>query len=259
MSTQTHPHQTGVQLIIFNYGIARSGTILANAIIRQLLSRRNWAFKNINIPDDPKILANYVGTLMHEEAYRYSNTILHGHIWSSALDNTLAQDPNLRAIVSYRDLRDVAVSLMRLHERSLEHSGGMAKAMAKNLLPLINSPHSLSLRYEISVQDRVVLTDRIAQHLGLIALPEELWEISEETSSDKHKAVMESLREGKPTVMVRKNKSRKLLVDRKTKINDRHIQSGTQGRWREELSEKDQEFLTELLAPELQQLGYPVD
>lgn len=54
----------------------------------------------------------------------------------------------------------------------------------------------------------------------------------------------------------RKNRKRVLVEDKETLINDRHIQSGSAGRWKTELTVEQQQMATERFAPILKRYGY---
>ncbi len=55
----------------------------------------------------------------------------------------------------------------------------------------------------------------------------------------------------------RQNTNRVLVEDPRTLINDRHIQSGASGRWRQELSEAERNAANERFAGLIQRYGYP--
>jgi len=81
--------------------------------------------------------------------------------------------------------------------------------------------------------------------------------IVEATSVQQHRKIMEDVaQETLPGVRVLPTQTRTLREDPETLINDRHIQSGATGRWRQELSDEQRAIVTEALKPFVDKLGY---
>ncbi|MEO9898241.1 MAG: hypothetical protein ABJF05_17850, partial [Paracoccaceae bacterium] len=72
-----------------------------------------------------------------------------------------------------------------------------------------------------------------------------------------HRSIMKSVQDGSLKTIIRKHNSNRVLAeDSVTLINDRHIQSGASGRWREEFPPSQHEFITDRFTHILDNFGY---
>lgn len=104
-------------MIVLNAGVPRSGTVLVNAILRQIYLRAGRRIGQSN-PQGP-FLPKLIRRLRDTGEDRSRTTLVHTHSWDEETAALLAEVAPLVGFACYRDPRDVAVSLMRLHDHAL--------------------------------------------------------------------------------------------------------------------------------------------
>lgn len=242
-------------MIILNAGIPRSGTVLVNAILRQIL-KTTGAFVVQGNPHGEE-LPQLVRDVQRAGKDKYRTVLIHLHTWHHDATRLLADSPFVTGFINYRDPRDVCVSLMRLHDHDLETAATMTTNAFVHFESTIEALDLMVIPYEFLVRDPGAHIFQIGRRMGLWLGMEEVARIQKETSLKKHEAIMKQVQAGTlDSLQKRPNKNRMLVEDTKSLINDRHIQSGASGRWRSELSEADQAELNEKFAPLLQRFGY---
>ena len=239
-------------MIVFNAGVPRSGTIFVNAIIRHL-------------SDDPVVQTNPHGSellptirrLVSEGWNRSGTAIVHTHCWDDATSAIVLNQSGITGFLNYRDPRDVCVSYMQLHDMPFEEAAStilqyfsmFEEAGADTGWPL--------LRYEELVENPGQFVALIAAALTREPGEEAIDAILELASSERHRAIMQQVRNGQsPDITRRRNTYRTLSEDPGTLINDRHIQSGEFGRWRKELPPAGQQFLNQAFHGLIAAYGY---
>ena len=237
-------------MIILNAGVPRSGTVLVNAILRELLRRRGVAARPINAHDAE--LPRLVQACGPSEP---SVLLVHTHSWDRESAASL-RGAGCIAFANHRDPRDVCVSLMRLHDHDFEAAAEMVLAAFAAFEALRRDLPVTELAYERLVADRRGHILRIAERLGYAPSPAEVGEVDRATSLARHRRVMAQVRaETLPVLVERRNRNRVLLEDPETLISDRHIQSGRPGRWRAELDPGQQAEAAALFADLLPRYG----
>lgn len=243
-------------MIIFNAGVPRSGTVLVNAILRQIFEIRGVRIAQAN-PHGPA-LPRLLNTLQTTAQDRYKTVLIHTHSWDKESARLVQSSPFVTGFINYRDPRDVCVSLMRLHDHDFDAAAKMVLASFAIFEAMAREADLMILPYEMLVADKPGHIFQIAQRLGFWLGHDQVARIDQATSIDQHKAVMEKVQAGEMDGLARRNNTHRVLVeDTKTLINDRHIQSGASGRWREELSEADQQAASQRFADLLKRYGYP--
>ena len=242
-------------MIVLNHGIPRSGTVLINAIVRALLQRAGIPSVAAN-PHGSEVCA-LLKTLQSGNADQHVATVIHTHSWDSSIAKLVSETRHLVGFVNHRDPRDVVVSLMKLHEHDIGSAVNMTMEAFRVFEMVCRDTEFMVIPYEGLISSRTRYILQIAQRLGLQPSLNEVAGVDEETSVARHRHIMDQVRSGKrERVLLRQNRNRVLVEDRDTLINDRHIQSGKAGRWREELDDKQKDALTRLFAPFIERYGY---
>lgn len=242
-------------MIILNAGVPRSGTVLVNAIVRELL--RGVAPNITQSNPHGAELVQLVRGLQESGQHLYSTFVVHTHTWGPEVGERLRSEPCMRAIVNYRDPRDVCVSLMKLHENEFDLTMRAVEQYFALMETCVRDTGALVLPYELLAAHPPSAIFQIARHLGLWPGLDRVAEIAQATSIGTHRAVMEQVQAGtRENLTKRPNRKRVLVEDSETLITDRHIQSGRSGRWRSELSKEQQRVATERFAPILARFGY---
>ncbi|MEM0989859.1 MAG: hypothetical protein AAGK00_13335 [Pseudomonadota bacterium] len=243
-------------MIVFNAGVPRSGTVLVNAILRQLFKvlGREIHQTNPHAHELPELIRDL------QETGRDASqiTVVHTDSWDDETAKLLDGSRHVRAIVNFRDPRDICVSLMQLHDRGLDEMIKMVEGSYRLFDATVAALDPLIVPYELLVADRRGHIFQIARQVDLWPSMPAIDQVDRETSVAIHTDIMRKVQVGEVDhVIVRPNKNRDMHEDRDTLITDRHIQSGVAGRWRDELPKKDQARLARALAPLVKRLGYP--
>ena len=242
-------------MIILNAGVPRSGTVLVNAIIRELLRGVSQGVVQSN-PNDAE-LVKLVRYVQQTGRHIHSSQLIHTHSWGPEVSKRLSNEVHLRAVVNYRDPRDVCVSLIKLHENDLALTMPVVETCFALMEDCARDTGALVLPYELLASYTPAAIFQIARHLGLWPGLDRVAEIAEATSIDKHRTIMEEVQAGtREKLQRRANRLRVLVEDKVTLINDRHIQSGISGRWKTELTDEQQQIVNARFKPILQKYGY---
>lgn len=242
-------------MIVLNAGVPRSGTVLVNAIVRKLFAANGVTAVQAN--PHGEALPRLIRHLQDSGQDRHKTVLVHTHSWDTQSADLLRGCPWVTGFVNYRDPRDVCVSLMRLHEHDFKTAAKMTTASFQLFEATARQRGLMVIPYELLAADRPGHIFQIARQLGFWPGLDLVRRIDEETSVDRHRAVMEQVQSGEIDNLARRqNRNRVLVEDPSTLINDRHIQSGVSGRWRDELTPAEQEEANALFAVLLKTYGY---
>ncbi len=245
-------------MIILNAGVPRSGTVLVNAILRELLRENGIATGQAN-PHGPA-LARLLSNLRMNGRHLHKTVLIHTHSWDDDAARQVKAVPETVILGNFRDPRDVCVSLMRLHDHDFATAMKMTIGNFNVFDNMCATADVMMIPYELLVTQKRAHIYQIARRIGLWPRLDQVARIDAATSIDRHKGVMDKVNSGEIDGLTRRpNTNRVLVEDPKTLINDRHIQSGVSGRWRTELSETEQAEATERLTPLLERFGYAED
>lgn len=243
-------------MIILNAGVPRSGTVLVNAMLREIFAENGIKCAQAN-PHGQQ-LPQLIRKLQASGSDRHKTALVHTHSWDGEAARLLRGSPYATGFINYRDPRDVCVSLMRLHEHDFETAAQMTLASFTVFESTIRDADLMVIPYELLIADKPGHIFQMAARLGFWLGLDVVERIDAATSIERHKGVMEKVQSGEMEGLARrKNTHRVLVEDPRTLINDRHIQSGATGRWRLELSESDQNAANEQFGPLLRKYGYP--
>ncbi len=239
-------------MIIFNAGVPRSGTVYVNAIIRNLIG---GPVVQAN-PHGPELFPT-VNQLVREAHTRAIPAIVHTHSWDPATSALVRQHNDVAGFLNYRDPRDACVSMMKMHDLSLDEAASEIIECYSVFEVTGAETGWLLIRYETLVTHPVQVVSRMASELGLERGIEAISSALEASSLDRHRAVMQAVADGRQlSIRQRKNRYRILHEDAETLITDRHIQSGAIGRWRTELGPEECRYLEQRFAPLLDRYRY---
>ncbi|MBI2993958.1 MAG: sulfotransferase domain-containing protein [Gammaproteobacteria bacterium] len=233
-------------MLILSLGVPRSGTILVFNILREILTRQKVPFSSVN--------ANYPETTAFLSQYDFSgNVLMHAHNLLPAVQTVLPR-ADVCAFFNYRDPRDVVVSMMRLHDYSFEKCIELTDISFDQFRSARRYPKVMLIPYAQLLGSTAEFIGRIAERLGYAISPEVVSQIREATSLDAHRRIMREVAGAEIEVQERRNPRRTLLESTTYFINDRHIQSGKPGRWRDELTKAQQQHATAHFLPLLREL-----
>lgn len=164
------------------------------------------------------------------------------------------------AIYAYRDVRDVAFSLM--HKRRLTFDKLLRQGMIHQVLGndrfWTGQPNVLVQRYDDILADPVAAVQAIAQHLGIRPAPGEAERIADEYSLEANRARTEALRRRiEQSGVDLGEKASAQLYDPKTLLHWNHVRDGRSGSWLAESTPRDRAILRRLCGPWLESRGYP--
>ncbi len=164
------------------------------------------------------------------------------------------------AIYAYRDVRDVAFSLM--HKRRLTFDRLLQQGMIHQVLAndryWTEQPNVLIQRYDEILADPVAAVRAIAQHLGIRPAAGEAERIASEYSLEANKARTEALRRQIEQSGVNlHDASSAQICDPGTLLHWNHVRNGRIGAWLDESTPRDRAILDRLCGRWLAAHGYP--
>jgi hypothetical protein len=165
------------------------------------------------------------------------------------------RDGRAKAVCTFRDPRDCVASDIIFWGGGFDASVQRVTASLRALhASYQNSGHTLFVRYEEMMSDRISQIRRIANHLDLPLGQNELEWVDAQTNIEMTKKVCQTItkRPESETDFVLGNHRR----DRVTLLHDNHIGSAKAGRWKDDLTAEQAQFLTQLFQPSLQAMGY---
>lgn len=241
-------------MIIFNMGIPRSGTVWAFNVFRELWTEKQVPFSTRTMNGPREVEAGLMDLSPIDEA------IAHFHEITPAVER-LAQHDDVRPFFSYRDPRDVVVSLMGLHDVGFEEAVQMTVRAYQHFSKAVCLPGIMLIPYNHIVEHPEAIIFQMATKLGILLDLQGVRDIAARTAIDRHRRIMNETREtpelsGSERVLTVPTGTRHVRIDRLHYITDRHIQSGRNGRWREELELWQQQAVQERFAKLVALLGF---
>jgi len=221
-------------VVIIHGGLPRAGTVLVGTIALAILDRQGAPWQR-EAPQERRHMPAFAAAVRGWQGP--GALLVHTHLADGTVLAALSARPDRAVFWNLRDPRDALVSLMQLHDLTLDRALHAMEVYAAVAERVVASGLAIVLRYEALIADRRAAIRRIAGAMGADLPAPEVERIAARTSPDAHRAVMQAVADGRlPTIAEHRTKTRTLREDSRTLINDRHIQSGAVGRWRTELS-----------------------
>jgi Sulfotransferase domain len=235
-------------MLWLSLGVPRSGTILVFNMLREILTRKQVPFRQVN--------TNYPETAQFFETHDYKdNVLMHAHNVLPPVQQALTRK-DVIAFFNFRDPRDVLVSMMRLHDYTFEKCMELTDISFAHYRIARKFRRIMFIPYDHLINAPEAFIFQLAQRLGVYLPLTVVAEIEKATSLEAHKKVMKDVARATEGVQVRRNPKRTLKESTTHFINDRHIQSGRSGRWKKELTAAQQREVNEHYQDLLQELGY---
>jgi hypothetical protein len=159
----------------------------------------------------------------------------------------------VKTAVSFRDFRDVVVSLWRrsdpvnvdrqMNQADIEKFAGLCQDRVKELNRYFDRGGICPLRYEDFATKPATVFDAVEKTFGIAVSPEKVTELVNQYSLERNREVSERLRGFKQ-------------VDAGSQIHGNHIYRGEIGGWRQFVKDRDAERLELLLQEPLRRYGY---
>jgi hypothetical protein len=232
-------------------GVIRSGSTWAYNVCREM-------FGQLAARTNRQVSAGYLDGSQLEEFVQVqwdlttSMMVLKVHdIGPSALNAVRAGAA--KAVCTYRDPRDCVASDMAFMNKSFDVCMKQISGTFENLRMYRFTPHILMIRYEDMMTNRPAEIRRIATHLKINCDDAFIAGIDRRTDLESSKKVCDSLagRADDQVLTIADHR-----IDPATHLHSNHINGGTIGRWRVELSAEQIDYATEYFAPWLLRLGY---
>lgn len=167
----------------------------------------------------------------------------------------------VKVVYVYRDIRDVAVSLMAKKGNNsfwrLFISGDIEDILYQYQKWTSTSPVLIS-RYEYMVQDLSQEVGRIAEFLGIDLDNASTGSLAEEYSMQNQLQRIDEI-EKRNEGLVLKGKKNQYWVDPKTLLNQKHIRSGASEQWRNKLSPFQIGLLEYVAYDWMKSVGYSIN
>ncbi len=235
-------------------GLRRSASTWSYNVARLLMegvARSRKAHFRANYSD-----GEHLDSLLHWAAKNSSGFfVIKSHLPGPFARKVIAAG-KARNIVTYRDPRDVVVSLRDFKGWSIED--GIRAVLHE--MPYIEAfwhlPSSLLLRYEDTTEDPRRGIKVIADFLQVGVDEAGVERVHEKTSAEAHHSLVESLPNlGEGDVRQEEDH----LVHREQLLHTGHVRDGQIGKWRDRLSAPDQRLVCDELRAAIQMMGYPAD
>jgi LPS sulfotransferase NodH len=159
----------------------------------------------------------------------------------------------VKTAVSYRDFRDVVVSLWRrsnpdkvdrqMNEAEIEKFVGICQDRVKELNRYFDRGGICPLRYEDFTTKPALVFEAVEKTFGITVSPEKMTELVDRYSFEKNREVSQRLRGFKQ-------------IDPESQIHGNHIYRGEIGGWRQFVKDRDVERLELPLQEPLRRYGY---
>lgn len=226
-------------MLYLNGGMPRSGTVWVMNVILKLASMTSRKLVKINantpIEVEQAVLSNRYGI----------DTLIHFHDVPEIIQH-LSKERFVKIFYNFRDPRDIVCSQMRLHDADFEQAVEKTQTAVHHFAEILKSEGVLIIPYRQIIESPRCVVHFIANHMGVMVKEEHLQWIEKETSMDAHREKMERVCRGEGVIHSTNTGIRDVKHDADSFINDRHIQSGKIGRWKDELTPEQQERVTKV-------------
>ena len=232
-------------------GMIRSGSTWSFNVCRELYQETAMRYNGSSVSGylDCEPLEQFVSEQWPAET---GSWVLKAHnIGISAM--TVLRKGLAKGVCTFRDPRDCIASDLAFMRYPLDLSIKRVSATLDPLRIFQCVPNILLVRYENMMTNRPSEIRRIAAHLGLMVDDMTVRRVDSRTNLENSERVCTNMKH-RPAGGLMQIADH--LVDPTTHLHQNHINGGTVGRWRYELTEEQGAYVTEFFAPWLVQLGY---
>ncbi len=232
---------------IFCCGMRRSGSTLQYQIATDLVTRRGIGEGlGYVLPEDFEKLAQE-----HGGDGRFKIVKTHAFLPAAG---PLLRRGQAKGLYSYRDIRDVIVSLMTMQNVPFAHlrDQGMIYALLKEYDDWLQAGNILVSRYESMVEDLAGEISRMASFIGVRLEEGEAETMATEYSLERQK---ERINQFSSEQLVETSVGTK--VHPTMLLHHNHISSGRQGRWQQVLSRSEVALVEHIARDWMRDRGYP--
>lgn len=220
-------------MLYLNGGMPRSGTVWVLHVIDMLARKSGTRIAKLNANTPAQLAAAITG-------YRHGeDRLIHYHFVCDSVFR-ISDEGFCRAFYNYRDPRDIVVSQMKLHGVPFDVAVGMTVSACRSFREALKIPRVMLISYTQIIQTPAQTVSSIAGHLGLVVDDQEVEAICREASMDNARKVMQKVLSGQGPIISASTGYREIKYDPDYFITDRHIQSGKIGRWKDELTPRQQ-------------------
>ncbi len=253
-------------MIVLNMGIPRSGTVWAFNVFRGIFETLDLPYRtcNANSPADVDAALNSAisaaGAISPAGAVSAAepddNLIVHFHDLTGRVEQ-VAASPDAALFFNYRDPRDIVVSQMKLHGVGFPMAVRMTMEAFRALLAVTKMPGAMLIPYPHIGPHAEALIFQMGLRLGYLLDLVSVRAIAQRTSAARHQQLMKRV-DGSAEQDVRSafTGQRWIRYDESTLVTDRHIQSGKDGRFKDELSPSQQTEVNRIFADVIDWLGF---
>ncbi len=233
-------------MLIICCGMMRSGSTLQYQLTVAILEKtgKGTGYGEIRNSDCQELLEKYSSTSMQVVK-------VHQFRHLKGVKKAIA-DKQAKGIYSYRDIRDVTVSLMKMRKATFERvifETGEIKECIRDFYNWTNLDDMLISRYDTMVNNLPQEVLKIADYLNIDISQEDAKEIADHYSIEKQKKRIQQWK----TTKVNEN-----LYDPKSLLHANHINSGQQNQWNKVLTPIQVAYLESISKDWLSLVNYPL-
>lgn len=229
-------------------GMLRAGSTLQYQIVAHIVEYAGIGRRAEFVPPDafPELREHY--------ASESGRVVFKSHTCTEEIEKECREGDALVFYV-YRDLRDVAVSLMHKNNVSVDEllRKGVLDGCLREYGKWTALPGVLVMSYEELTNDLPGAVGRIASHLGVELGKAQCRDIAAEYAPDAQKQRIHKLR----SALDQQGEERGF--DAQSLLHHNHIRSGKQGQWREELTDAQVAVIESRYGEWLVRHGYRLD
>jgi hypothetical protein len=233
-------------MLIICCGMMRSGSTLQYQLTVAILEKtgKGTGYGEIRNSNCQELLEKYSSTPMQVVK-------VHQFRHLKGVKKAIA-DKQAKGIYSYRDIRDVTVSLMKMRKATFERLIFETREITeciRDFYNWTNLDEMLISRYEIMINNLPQEVFKIAEHLNIDISQEDTQEIADNYSIERQKKRIQKWKT---------SKSNDNLYDPKSLLHANHINSGQGNQWNQILTPIQVAYLESISKEWLSLVNYPL-
>ncbi|HCO23183.1 MAG: hypothetical protein CME31_03560 [Gimesia sp.] len=227
-------------MIIFNFGIPKSGTDWSQAVFQKIWQHQSFEFRSEKA-NSVQELNQVVGSMDLNERLILQFDLLTEEAIAAA------QDDAVRPFYHYRDPRDVVCAEMELQAMSFADAVDQTVAAYQEIHHALCLPGIMVIPYEHLLKNAEGLIFQMATKLGVLLKLDEVEAIAQE---------MNILLTAPAAVSGTAGTTQAVRIDGEHTADSDPIQPLMIGKWRDRLSQSEQAMVTRFFKPLVTQFGY---